>query len=146
MSLMPARRPNPKRKLRPVPEPGAPQQALRSWAERARYVGNPSHKRNAGDFGLTPPTAPRKGKTLCDDAGIFSREDAQQLLREGFQRGLVSVQERDGWPQNVWAVAPNGVELDAMLDVHDASQGTYHGYPLQGADPLRGEIQLRWNR
>lgn len=30
----------------------------------ARYEGSPHHKRNPGDFGLTPPSAPRLDKTL----------------------------------------------------------------------------------
>jgi hypothetical protein len=44
---------------------------------------------------------------MGSDAEIFTRRDAQSLLREGARRGLVSMQERDGWPQNVWAVVPS---------------------------------------
>ncbi|MEZ5583130.1 MAG: hypothetical protein R3F37_10525 [Candidatus Competibacteraceae bacterium] len=42
-------------------------------ANAVRYGGNPEHKRNPGDFGLTPPASPRPDKTLCDGAHIFKR-------------------------------------------------------------------------
>jgi hypothetical protein len=54
----------------------------------------------------------------------------------------MSVQERYGWPQNVWAVAPNGTALEAMLE--NPSTGTYHGYPMQEDDPLAEEVFERW--
>lgn len=60
------------------------------------------------------------------------------------RRGLVSAQQRNGWPQNVWAVADNGVELEAQLD--NENQGSYHGYPLQASDPLCAEVQVRWRQ
>jgi hypothetical protein len=85
------------------------------WAEAARYSGNPEHKRNPGDFGLTPPAAARMGKTLCDKVGIFSRNTALDLLREGLRRGLVSRQQREGWPQNVWAITPAGIMVTQCL-------------------------------
>src|SRR5581483_8636497 len=84
---------NPKRALHD-PAALSPAQVER-WAEAAHYSGNPEHKRNPGDFGLTPPAAARMGKTLCDKAGIFSRSTALELLRDGFRRGLVSRQQRD---------------------------------------------------
>ncbi|MBL8950373.1 MAG: hypothetical protein JNK82_06330 [Myxococcaceae bacterium] len=144
LSVVPDRRPNPKRRLVPAGELPALAAQLGDWSARARYGGNPAHKKNPGDFGLRPPAAPREGKTLCDDAEVFTRAEAQQLLTDGIQRGLISVQRRNGWPQNVWAVAANGVELEAMLENPDL--GTYHGYPLQAADPLRADVQLRWGR
>ena len=51
-------------------------------ATKITYGGNPEHKRNPGDFGLQPPSQPRQGKTLCDEAEIFTRRDAQSLLRK----------------------------------------------------------------
>ena len=81
---------------------------------------------------------------MCDEAAIFKRSDALTLLRAGFLRGLMSVQERSGWPQNVWAVAPNGVPLEAMLE--NPSTGAYHGYPMQEDDPLAEEVLERWRR
>jgi hypothetical protein len=56
---------------------------VEDWVEAARSGGNPEHKRNPGDFGLTPPADARMGKTLCDSVGIFSRNAALDLLREG---------------------------------------------------------------
>ena len=41
--------------------------------QRVAYGGNPEHKRNSGDFGLSPTAAPRPDKTLCDAVSIFSR-------------------------------------------------------------------------
>jgi hypothetical protein len=38
--------------------------------ESCTYEGVPYHKRNPGDFGLTPPAAPRPDKTLCDEANV----------------------------------------------------------------------------
>lgn len=113
-------------------------------ASRVRYGGNPEHKKNPGDFGLDPPTAPRAGKTLCDPTGILSREEAEGLLRRGVERGLVSVQRRGEWPQNVWAATDLGDVLEAQLD--NEVQGSYHGYPLPPDDPFREEVLRRWRR
>ena len=109
-----------------------------SWAESARYTGNPEHKRNPGDFGLTPPSAARLGKTLCDDANILAKAEALALLRTGLRAGLVSRQQRNGWPQNVWARTENGDLVEAQLE----GDGAYHGYPMPQNDPFR-EILLR---
>lgn len=117
--------------------------ALAASAKSVRYVGNPDHKRNPGDFGLSPPNRPRLGKTLCDTAGIFSRKEAQRLLREGIQRGVVSAEYEDGgWPRLVWAVR-DGMVLEARLD--NVEQGTYHGYPLESDDPFVPKVLERWN-
>jgi hypothetical protein len=126
---------NSKRRIQNTP----PNPAL---VERLVYTGNPLHKRNPGDFKLDPPGAARPGKTLCDGSSIFSRSEALKLLKQGFAKGLVSVQTRDGWPQNIWAVSANQVALEAQ---HEGN-GCYHGYPLQGDDPLREEVLARWSR
>jgi hypothetical protein len=68
-------------------------------SRRAIYHGNPAHKSSPGDLRLTPPASPRAAKTLCDGVHVFERQRAQELLREGVRRGLISVQERDGLPQ-----------------------------------------------
>ena len=44
---------NPKRRI--ASSGHASQVALDALAQRVRYGGNPEHKRNPGDFGLTPP-------------------------------------------------------------------------------------------
>lgn len=130
---------NPKRKLHPSPR----ELNLAALASNASYGGNPQHKRNPGDFGLSPPSDPRQEKTLCDASLVLSRSEALRLLREGIGRGLVSQQLRSGWPQNVWAVTPQGLALEAMLE--NESTGAYHGYPMLEADPLREAILKAWS-
>jgi len=121
---------NPKRRIASAPA----QADLDRWADEVGYGGNPEHKRNPGDFGLTPPSSPRPHKTHCDPAGIFRREQALKLLREGIRRGLVSEQPGDGYPQNVWAVSAEGIPFEAQLE--NTANGTYHGYPMPKEDPL----------
>jgi hypothetical protein len=115
---------------------------LLRWSQSVGYGGNPFHKRNPGDFGLTPPASPRPDKTLCDGVGIFDRASALHLLKEGVRRGLVSEQTRQGYPQNIWAVTSEGVALEAQLE--NAGEGTYHGYPLQEKDPFRSIVLASW--
>ena len=133
---------NPKRRVCGKDEARA---RLRKFAESnlsPRYSGNPEHKRNPGDFGLDPPSSPRLGKSLCDGVKIFTRAEAAGLLLSGFSNGLFSLQERDGWPQNIWAVTADGHPVEAQLE----GAGIYHGYPMPAADPFRDEILARWER
>jgi hypothetical protein len=134
---------NPKRQVLPPfgNDPVRVAELLR-LSQLVRYAGNPDHKRNPGDFGLTPPSNPRTTKTLCDDAGIVTRVEAERILRRGVEIGLISAQSRNGWPQNIWGVAQNGVAVEAMLE--NAELGTYHGYPMPSEDPLEVEVRLRW--
>lgn len=111
-------------------------------AENVKYGGNPEHKRNPGDFGLTPPSSPRAHKTLCDDSGVSSLSRAQKLLREGCRLGLYSEQRKGQWPQNLWSVTDDGCPLEAQLE--NAEQGIYHGYPMPESDPLREIVLSRW--
>lgn len=129
---------NPKRSISSAPA----QADLTRLAAEVRYGGNPEHKRNPGEFGLTPPSSPRADKTLCDLAGILRRADALELLREGIRRGLVSKQARNGYPQNVWAVTEDAVPLEAQLE--NPANGTYHGYPMPVADPFREKVIAKW--
>jgi len=133
--------PNPKRALRLVPD--LPDQAARrALAGRVHYRGSPHHKRNPGDFGLTPPAAPRRAKSLCDSVQIFRHEDALRLLREGLVRGLWSVRQTGEFPANVWAVTADGSALEAVVDAN----GEAHGYPLADDDPFAAEVFERWGR
>jgi hypothetical protein len=134
---------NLKRKIEDPPSTEGQRRKLEDLASKATYTGNPVHKRSPGDYGLTPPASPRPGKTLCDGSGIFSRKVATEKLRLGIEKGLVSQGYGGNWPQNVWAVADNGVVLEAMLE---DGKGRYHGYPLQSADPLVQEIKKRWSQ
>jgi hypothetical protein len=122
---------------------GFSQTALDELARGVRYGGNPEHKRNPGDFGLTPPAAPRRDKSLCDEVGVFRRADALALLRDGIRRGLISDWSGDGFPKNVWSVTLEGIPLEAQLE--NSGNGTYHGYPLIDDDFGR-EVLIRWGR
>jgi hypothetical protein len=88
---------------------------LQQLAASVRYGGNPEHKRNPGDYGLTPPALPRTDSTLCDLAGVFERRSALRLLQEGIRSGMISEQFRGVFPQNVWAVTESGCPLEAHL-------------------------------
>jgi hypothetical protein len=131
------RRNNPKRRIRKH----ADKHRLEQLAARVVYRGSPYHKRIPGDYGLSPPAEPRPDKTLCDGTNIDLRT-AQALLRQGVLRGFVSEQERSGLPQNIWAVSNNNVPLEAQLE--NEGNASYHGYPMQKADPLAQEVLHRW--
>jgi hypothetical protein len=131
---------NPKRKLKTTLT-GDERIAL---AKTIKYGGNPEHKRNPGNFGLTPPADPRPHKTLCDDCGIFDQEIAESLLSEGAAKGMVSVQMKGELPQNIWAVTSDGYPVEAQLE--NRVQGTYYGYPMPETDPMRDEVLARWSQ
>jgi hypothetical protein len=133
---------NPKRRLCTDAQLDQRRHTLEEFAKRARYTGNPEHKRNPGDFGLDPPSSPRPGKTLCDLVAIHTQAAALALLQAGLRKGLISAQERGGWPQNVWAVTADGEPLEAQL----AGDGIYHGYPMPQDDPFREDVLARWNQ
>ncbi|MFP1678786.1 hypothetical protein ACLD02_08810 [Alloalcanivorax sp. C16-2] len=115
---------------------------LKSLKESVAYCGNPAHKKNPGDFGLTPPSGARAGKSLCDAVNIFEKAVAEELLREGVRRGMVSKQFRGEWPQNIWAVTGDGVALEAQLENKVA--GEYHGYPMPPTDPFAEQVLREW--
>jgi hypothetical protein len=103
---------NPKRRIQERCDP----EELRKLAQKVRYGGHPEHKRNPGDFNLVPPAQPRSDKTLCDEASRHKRSVAQNLLRQGAERGLISVQKCSEFPQNIWAVTSDGYLVEAQLD------------------------------
>jgi len=131
---------NPKRRIRKECDPIE----LERLVQAVCYGGNPEHKKNPGDFGLHPPSAPRPDKTLCDMAGVFSKRDAEDLLKQGIQRGLIADQSRGGYPQYVWAVTESGQPMEAQLE--NEVQGLYHGYPMPITDPFREQVLERWRR
>ena len=118
---MPRRRFTPKRRV----AHGWDIEKLENLAERVSYTGNLEHKEAPGDFGLTPPVQPGPDKSKCDWIGILDRATALRLLKEGARRGLVSLQVRGAFPQNVWAVTDGGDPVEAQLE--NESTGTYHG-------------------
>lgn len=117
-------------------------EALNDLAGKIKYGGNPEHKRNPGDFGLTPPASPRADKTLCDRIGIFEKRIAEELLAQGVRRGLISGQWRGGFPQNIWAVTDIGQPVEAQLE--NETLGIYHGYPMPEGDPFQEQVMERW--
>jgi hypothetical protein len=119
-------------------------QRYRGIVDQLRYGGNPEHKKNPGDFDLTPPSIPRVGKSLCDAVGIFSRQVALELLKAGMLKGLVSERYNGKWPQNIWSVTEDGHPLEAQLE--NPATGAYHGYPMPQSDPLAAEVLDQWNR
>lgn len=131
------RRFNPKRRI----VNSTDEARLQALSQRVVYVGNPAHKKHPSDFGLTPPAQPRLNKTLCDGTQVNLRL-AVRLLRTGARLGLISIQEQNGLPQNIWAVSPNGIPLEAQLE--NVESATYHGYPMGSGDPLSTEILARW--
>lgn len=119
------------------------QNFLNDLASRVRYIGNPVHKRNPGNFALTPPAQPRPDKTLCDEAGIFRVAKAQHYLEEGVRRGMISPTAQDGFPKHVWAVTADSIVLEA--NYNNEGPGHYHGYPLLKPDPFRQIVLDHWN-
>ncbi len=118
--------------------------ALGRLAAELRYGGNPTHKRNPGDFGLTPPSQPRDDKSLCDSVRIFRRDDAQRLLQAGVERGMISEWDGTGYPKNIWSMTDDGVPLEAQLE--NPGNGSYHGYPLEENDDFREAVIAKWNQ
>lgn len=132
---------NAKRRLRVLTE--ADGVLCADLVQRVIYGGNPEHKKNPGDFGLVPPSGPRPGKSLCDEAHVFSRKQALNYLKQGLAKGLISDRSKGVWPQNIWAVTESGVPLEAQLE--NPEIGSYHGYPMPPSDPLADEILMQWS-
>lgn len=134
---------NPKRKIAPYNETNL--QRGKALAALVKYGGNPEHKKNPGDFGLTPPADPRPTKSLCDAVNIFQRAQALSYLKQGLELGLMrNTGTEEQWPKNVWAVTENGNALEAQLE--NPTTGTYHGYPMPESDPLTAEVIKEWNK
>lgn len=117
-------------------------------AKKVGYGGNPEHKRNPGNFGLSPPSSHLKNptKALCDTVNITTRKNALKNLKAGVKKGLISKQTRGeephDYPQNIWSVLEDGTVLEAQLE--NSGLGTYHGYPLPEADPFVKVVRKHW--
>jgi hypothetical protein len=119
--------------------------ALEALAAKVRYGGKPDHKRNAGDFGLTPPALPRDDKSLCDAVKNVNRAEALRLLKKGILRGMISKWDgTNGFPKNIWSMTDDGIPLEAQLE--NPGNGTYHGYPLEVNDDFRESVIVKWNQ
>ncbi len=97
-----------------------------------------------GDYRLNPPASPRPMKTLCDAKRPLPKAEAEQLLKEGLKRGMISQAGSEAWPKNVWAVDDEGEVFEAQLE--NPAQGVYHGYPLPLNDEFRGVILSEWQK
>lgn len=131
------------RKRRFASDPPTPE-ALRRLAQSVRYGGKPDHKRNPGNFGLTPPSLPRDDKSLCDGVRVFRRAEALRLLRLGVKRSMISSWDGTGYPKNIWSMTNDGIPLEAQLE--NPGNGTYHGYPLEMNDDFRESVIAKWNQ
>ncbi len=94
---------NPKRKIMPFAtrdesSPVSPAPADRDWI--AVYKGSPQHKMYPNDYGLTPSSDPRPGKTLCDATKAIPKARACALLEQAFRKDMVSVRKHNDWPQS----------------------------------------------
>jgi len=132
---------NPKRR---IIETILSSKALEALAAKVHYGGKPDHKRNPGDFGLTPPALPRNDKSLCDAVNIFKRTEALEILKRGVLRGMISEWDgANGFPKNIWSMTDYGIPVEAQLE--NAGNGTYHGYPLEVNDDFRESVIAKWN-
>ena len=115
---------------------------LDDLARRVQYDGHPGHKRKPSNFGVG--AASSGDRTLCDAVGIFKKEEALRLLQNGVKQGLVSIQTRGDFPQNIWAVSDDGRPLEAQQG--SPGQGIYHGYPMLPHDELWDKVIELWNK
>lgn len=90
------------------------------------------------------PPKPRADKTRCDPQRTPGLQNAVNLLKSGFDLGMVSVRHRQGWPQNVWTVDADGIAYEAQLG--NAGQGAYHGYPMKLDDPFTEVVRQEWSQ
>ena len=120
------------------------QECLRQFAELARYCGNPYHLRKPQAKGF-PASARGPNKSPCDGNILLKRPEANQLLREGISRSMISKKllkfpPNYVLPKYVWAVKGKHV-FEAKL-----SKGTpkYHGYELLENDSQREYVMKVW--
>ena len=127
---MPKRQSN-RIKRRIVPKDAIDSKVLDQYANQARYIGSPIHKRHPADYGFHPPVSPRLDKSLCDGSRRMHLAEAQALFREGIKRGMISTCTESELPKYVWAV-------DVAGHVYEAKRGgdgsEYHGYELGDDD------------
>ena len=131
---------NPKRR---VASAGDISPEIRGNLARARYVDSAHHKSNPADYGFIPPVSPRRGKSLCDDIRVITRQEAAGLFNSGLQLAMISSYLLNGLPKFVWAVDGYGEAYEAKLGADGFS---YHGYRLYRDDPFRENVIAEWRR
>ena len=83
-------------------------------ATKVTYSGNPEHKRNPGDFALTPPSAPRPDKTRAIWRVFGQNPRLCRSCVAACSTRLISVQRRGEFPQNIWAVTSEGIPFRTL--------------------------------
>lgn len=141
---MPARQsPIPKRRIAPAGHlSGADVESL---PRRHPYAGSANHKSNFGEksYGFHPPANPRPHKSLCDDRGAVSKQQALRLFISGIRKSMVSTHREGDLPKYVWSVDERtGEVFEAKWD-----REGYHGYRLsEDRDAAMRKLVLRaWN-
>ena len=114
-------------------------QARKALAKRVVYVGSPHHKSKANDYGLLPHAAPRPTKSLCDLARGIPKAEAEDLLRKGVLKGILSAFTDDELPKYIWSVDDSGAPFEAKI-----GNGGYHGYPLENTDDMSKIVLREW--
>ena len=133
-----------RKKKSAVVSPGAIREdELEEMAQGVRYRASPYHKSSPLAWGLSRPV-PRADKTICEGSGITCCRDAAELLKSGIRRGMVSEDQRGGWPQNIWAVDAEGTVYEAQLSNREL--GEYHGYPMKHGDKFAEFLLSEWER
>ena len=128
----PQKRSKPKRRAMLAAAGTVDRDELQRMETIAVYRPSPYHKAHLLSGGRRAVPVPRPDKTICDGPSVGSHRNAIELLRAGFQRGMVSRQIRRGWPRNVWAVDEDSVVYEAQLS--NVETGEYHGYPMKQGD------------
>lgn len=141
---MPARQsPNPKRRIAP---PGHLSEAeVESLPRQHPYTGSANHKSNPREdsYGFHPPANPRPHKSLCDDQGSVSKQQALRLFLLAIRKSMVSTYHEGDLPKYVWSVDDQtGEVFEAKWD-----REGYHGYRLsENRDWAMRKLVLReWN-
>jgi len=81
-------------------------------------------------------------KLVATQLKIFNLKTALALLRQGFEKGLVSPSESGKeWLKRVWAVSKNG----EVLEGRHSGGGRYHGFPVLDDSPIETIVRQRWN-
>ncbi len=135
----PQRRTKQKKKAALAPVGVIGKDELDRMAKTARYNPSPYHK---SDPSILGSPIPRPDKTVCDGPAPVDCRDAAGLLKSGFVRGMISMQVRQGWPQNVWAVDDGRIVYEAQLS--NSELGEYHGYPMKVDDDFTRLIRKEW--
>ena len=120
------------------------QERLQQFVKLAQYCGNPYHLCRPQAKGF-PARARGPNKSPCDGNISLTRSDANQLLREGISRSMISTVLQTKPPMYVlpifvWAVKDRYI-FEAKL-----SKGTpeYHGYELLENDSQRDYVMDVW--